>query len=128
MAKVRIYLGTLNNPKVDPEEFLSLWHTKANARYVCGQLEKAEEGTPHIQYYLNFKEPKRIVWLKKHCPLSHFEPVKRDNGASPYCMKEETRIAGPWEFGIKPVKLDSKIDWQGVFEKAKAGELDAIPA
>lgn len=51
----------------------------------------------------------------------------RDNGASPYCMKEDTRIDGPWEFGIKPVKPDSKVDWQEVWEKAKEGDLMAIP-
>lgn len=32
----RIWLGTYNNPKVDTKEYLELWHTKANATYVCG--------------------------------------------------------------------------------------------
>lgn len=50
----RTYLGTLNNPTVDPKDFLEKWFTQGKARYVCGQLEKGEEGTPHIQYFLNF--------------------------------------------------------------------------
>lgn len=42
-------------------------------------------------------------------------------------MKEETRVEGPWEFGVKPVKLQSKTDWNDVWDKAKAGDLEAIP-
>lgn len=26
-------------------------------------------------------------------------PIKKDNGTREYCMKDDTRIAGPWEFG-----------------------------
>lgn len=47
--KARAFLGTHNNPKVpDIQDWLKLWHTKAGARYVNGQLEKGENGTPHI--------------------------------------------------------------------------------
>lgn len=30
--------------------------------------------------------------------------MKRDNGASDYCLKEDTRLEGPWEFGVKPAR------------------------
>lgn len=42
---------------------------------------------------------------------AHYERVKVNNGADTYCMKEDTRLEGPWEFGTKPVKVNSKIDW-----------------
>jgi len=29
-------------------------------------------------------------------------------------MKEETRIDGPWEFGVKPVQRNNKTDWEEV--------------
>lgn len=61
------WIGTLNNPKAEPEEFLRLWFEKAGARYVTGQLEKGQEGTVHIQYALYFKDPVRLAGLKKHC-------------------------------------------------------------
>ena len=48
--------------------------------------------------------------LKKHCKRAHFELVKRDNGASDYCLKEETRLEGPWEFGIKPARKNVKME------------------
>lgn len=33
----------------------------------------------------------------------HCELVTKDNGASAYSLKEETRVDGPVEFGINPV-------------------------
>lgn len=43
-------------------------------------------------------------------------------------MKEETRIDGPWEHGSKPVKRNSKEDWEEVKEHAIKGDLEKIPA
>ena len=42
-------------------------------------------------------------------------------------MKEETRLEGPWEFGVRPVKRNSKTDWTRVYEEAKSGNFDNIP-
>lgn len=89
-------------------------------------MEVGKEGTPHIQFYLNFEKATAITALKKHCSKAHFEPVNVDNGAAAYCMKEDTRLEGPWEFGTKPVKRNSKTDWEGVWEEAKKGNLDKI--
>ena len=54
--------------------------------------------------------------------------VKKDNGVAAYTMKEETRLEGPWEFGVKPVKRNNKDDWEEVKANAMAGNLDKIPA
>lgn len=59
----RNWLGTLNNPDCVPHEFLEDLYTKLKAVYVCGQLEKGKEGTPHIQYFMNFKNSVRISAL-----------------------------------------------------------------
>lgn len=74
MSKCTNWLGTLNNPDVVPHEFLEQVYTKLKAKYVCGQLEKGEEGTVHIQYFINLPKPgQRISALKKICAKSHFE-------------------------------------------------------
>ncbi len=65
--------------------------------------------------------------MKKLHPTGHWDVVKKDNGADKYCMKEDTRVAGPWEYGLKPVRVSSKVDWADVKAKAIAGELDKIP-
>jgi hypothetical protein len=77
---------------------------------------------------LNFEKPTAITALKKHCGQSHFEVVKINNGAHDYCMKEDTRLDGPWEFGIKPVQRNNKTDWDEVKNNAQKGDLDKIPA
>ena len=69
-----------------------------------------------------------MSWMKKRDPHAHFEGVKFDNGASKYCLKEETRLDGPWEFGKKPVNRASKEDWDAIKESAKAGNMDDIPS
>ena len=108
MSKSRNWLGTLNNPDItDIELYLKRWYD-TGAAYVNGQLEKGDEGTVHIQFFLNYKEPCRLASLKKHDTRAHFQEVKRDNGASDYCLKEETRVEGPWEFGLKPARKNVK--------------------
>lgn len=65
----------------------------------------------------------RLSFLKKHCPKSHFELVKFNNGADTYCNKEDTRVEGPWSFGIKPAKRNVKGDL-----KRRNAELIAMGA
>lgn len=48
-------MGTLNNPEIEARQFLANLYETGKCVYVCGQLEKGEDGTPHIQYYVNFK-------------------------------------------------------------------------
>lgn len=108
--KSNSWLGTLNNPDLsDIELYLKQWFD-TGAVYVNGQLEKGDEGTVHVQFFLNYKDPVRLSKLKKHDARAHFSIVKRDNGASDYCLKEDSRVEGPWEFGIKPARKNVKGD------------------
>lgn len=66
--------------------------------------------------------------MHKYDKRVHIEVVKVNNGADDYCLKEDTRVDGPWEFGVKPVKRNSKADWDRVYELAKSGRFDDIPA
>lgn len=52
--------------------------------------------------------------LQKIDHTAHYEKVKIDNGASNYCMKEDTRVDGPWEMGTKPLKRNDKKDWEEI--------------
>ena len=129
----RAWLCTLNNPTkhyptTTPNEYLYNWFKTDKFAYVNGQLEQGEAGTVHLQFYLACKKPQRKSALIKHCKYAAYTPVKVDNGASVYCLKEDTRLEGPWEFGIKPVQKSRKTDWEEVWQKAKAGKLEELPA
>ena len=73
-------------------------------------MERGKEGTEHLQYFLHFSKKKSLAALKKLCSRSHFEPVFKDNGAAEYCNKEETRLAGPWTFGVRPARRNMEGD------------------
>ena len=77
---------------------------------------------------MNWKEPIRLSKIKKADNKLHIEVVKINNGAHTYCMKEETRLDGPWEFGTKPVQRNSKQDWEEVKQHALTNQLEKIPA
>lgn len=72
---------------------------------------------------MSLKKNARLTAMKKKDPHAHFEIVKKDNGASAYCLKEETRVDGPWEFGKRPLNPASKTDWEEIRKKATEGKL-----
>ena len=120
----RTWLCTLNNPELTLEQV----HQSTSAAYTVGQLEQGSNGTLHLQFVQNFKNPVRLAHYKKHLPQAHCEPVLVDNGVDKYCMKQETRVDGPWEYGEKPIQRNSRKDWEAVFLKAKQGRIEEIPA
>lgn len=40
--------------------------------------------------------------LRKKYKSAHIELSRNVKASMKYCMKEETRVGGPWEFGTKP--------------------------
>lgn len=126
----RNFLCTLNLDTGDGwSDYLEELKKLCGAEYVVGQLERGEkEGHLHIQFYMNFKNPVRVSAITKHNKRIHVEKVRVNNGADKYCMKKETRVEGPVEFGIKPVEHNKKTDWEQVWSKAKEGKLEEIPA
>lgn len=74
-------MGTLNNPEIEPREFLQQMFDTDKCVYICGQLEKGENGVPHIQYYVNCKLAQRRSFMKKLCAKTHWEIVKFNKAA-----------------------------------------------
>ena len=120
----RNWICTLNNPTCTLEDI----HTRSKAVYTVGQLEKGENGTLHFQFFQNYKTSIRLSAYKKLDPRIHADMVKVNNGAHTYCMKDDTRVDGPWEFGTKPVQRNNKTDWEEVRLNAKRGRIEDIPA
>ena len=107
-SRARNWLLTLNQQEgrdlPDAEEWLNRLFTETKATYVIGQLECGEEsGRAHIQAYANWPDAIRFGRLKRFDSTVNLREVKIDNGVRQYCMKEETRVAGPWEFGKIPL-------------------------
>lgn len=125
--QARSWIMTLNNPKQDPEEYLSAFHKGTKAQYVCGQLEKGEKGTPHIQFFAYWAQQKRCNGLKRFDKAIHIEKAVKPALALQYCMKNDTRVAGPWEFGQRPVFNEERKDkWAEAKELCKQRKFDDI--
>jgi len=108
------------NPPMELPEF---------ANWLKGQAEIGEGGYAHWQVFVAFKSKKSLQACKgfftntSHCELS------RSESASDYVWKEDTRVDGTqFEFGAKPIRRNSRTDWESIWASAIAGQLDAIPA
>lgn len=89
---------TINNPSEDDNPKSTTGWT-----YIVYQLESGDNGTPHYQGYVYFRNARALSSLKKLFPRAHLEPA----GGTPqqnkaYCTKEEGRLGGPWELGQCP--------------------------
>lgn len=94
--KYRAWFLTINNP-TEPE-IVTL--RSDDWVYMVYQIEVGKKGTEHLHAYLYYKNPR--VWPKRKFPRARIEVVKKLDKARAYCMKEDTRISGPFEFGKIP--------------------------
>lgn len=99
---------TINNPAREDLTELGQLADK-NASYLVWQLEEGEEGTQHIQGYVELEKRMRLTGVKKLLKRAHFERRRgTSKQASDYCKKEDTRIDGPFEFGHLSVPEQGK--------------------
>lgn len=123
----RNWLVTRNNFDADAKAWLQGLFTTTKAVYVCGQLEVNTSGVNHIQAFANYSNTKKLGGITVYDKFMHCDIVRVNNGAHDYCMKDDTRVEGPWEFGVKPIQRNNKKDWESIWEKAKIGDIESIP-
>ncbi len=100
----RTWCFTINNPSTTWARhglFIAQVQTCTHFRYMVFQEERGTNNTPHYQGYIEFDSPMRfqavtMLFLGK----AHLE-IRRGtrSQAREYCMKEESRTAGPYEVG-----------------------------
>nr|WAE42589.1 MAG: replication associated protein [Cressdnaviricota sp.] len=116
----RNYVFTLNNPLGDLD-LSSLTHVVKGAVW---QKEKGESGTVHYQGYVRFKKQMSLLQLKALQPLlgAHWEPRKGTHSqALEYCIKESTRVSGPWYFGDIVLSSGKRNDLDSFLDAVKDG-------
>lgn len=87
--KYRNICFTWNNPPEDGiEQLASRFPTRS---YMVVGREVGDSGTPHLQGYVEFKNPAKASTLKRSFPAIHFEKRMGTCGqAADYCKKEDT--------------------------------------
>lgn len=122
-AKGRCWCFTLNNPRSQLTPDVDGWA----ASYVVWQLELSASGTLHYQGYIELTRQQRLSYVKKLAGLdgAHFEPRRGTPAeARSYCMKEDSRVSGPWEYGVfKNVTERKRTDLLAVKEAMDAGRM-----
>lgn len=107
---------TINNPESDPD-FLDY-------AYFVYQYEM--EATLHIQGYVIFNTRKRRDTVSKMIPGAFLQVrYGTHEQAKAYCMKEETRIDGPYEFGSDvgfTGGQGKRTDWLDIFQMIHASQ------
>lgn len=102
LRKSRKYTFTINNYDSSIiKKLMEQWNTDL---YILGR-EVGESGTPHIQGYVEFKNPRAFTAIKKIMPTAHIESSKgtrKDNFF--YCAKD-----GDYETNIKNIIIPRKI-------------------
>ncbi|AIF76250.1 Rep [Bat circovirus] len=90
----RNWVFTDNNPSDDTPSWPEA------VKYAVWQKERGENGTEHLQGYIELQTPRRLPFVKGILPRAHWE-IRRgtQQQARDYCTKEDTRIAGPWTHG-----------------------------
>lgn len=101
-SRARHWCFTLNNPT--EEELLTLSGMSATSpacTYLVFQLEEGSNATHHVQGYIEFNQALRFAQVKRlisqRCHLEKRRGTREQ--ARAYCMKPDTRVEGPFEFG-----------------------------
>lgn len=113
MSKSRAYCFTLNN--YTEAEYLSV--SSLECKYLVVGKEKGDSGTPHLQGYLYYDNPRSFNSVKKSIPRAHLEISKGTPlQASEYCKKDKDFI----EKGELPSQ-GKRNDIDAVRDMVKAG-------
>lgn len=79
-------------------------------KYLVYQLERGAGGTRHVQGYVEMKRRSSLNQMKAFFPGAHLEKRKgSQEEARAYCMKAESRIEGPFEFGVFKVSCNDNL-------------------
>lgn len=93
----RNWCFTLNNPDGLLDVTFEQWD---GLRYAVYQHEVGENGTEHFQGFIQVDRVQRLSAMIKKIPGAHFEVMRGTaDQARAYCMKDDSRLDGPWEFG-----------------------------
>lgn len=85
-APAKDWCFTLNNPESREDEFYAI--KMLDYQYLVYQVELGEQGTPHVQGFIQLREKMRMTALKKFLPTAHWEKRRgTPEEAAHYCKK-----------------------------------------
>lgn len=114
--RARRWCFTINNPQEEDRDKIT--GIRGTKYLIYGNEIAPETGTPHLQGYIVFNQPKAFKTLQNHVPRAHWEKAKKGHAANVrYCTKSNDI----YEMGDRP--HDEKYDK----EKIDMAELKKNP-
>lgn len=114
---------TINNPTDADHEDMA--RARQKGWKVMGQVEKGENGTPHLQLHLQTPQI-RFSAVKKAFPRAHIEVARNVQALANYVAKEDTRLAALpqqqemypslskfWHLVFQFIESQNWIHWDG---------------
>jgi len=94
--------------------------------WMIGQQEIGEEGYHHWQFFVKTKTKKSLNQMKAlHQTVSW--RLSDSPAAETYVLKDNSSVTGTrFEFGVKPFKRNSKMDWEKVWLNCVEGKMEDI--
>lgn len=99
-------------------------------QWISGQKEVGQErGYEHWQVCLALSKKGSLRTIQGMFGTDMHAELSRSSAAKEYCQKEDTAVSGTrFELGSRPIQRNSRIEWEDVWNAAKSGELERIPA
>jgi len=115
----------LNNPVIAVDYYNVIKSSIDVRRFVYG-VEVGEEGTRHLQGYIEFHKAKRIGPLKIMFPTAHWESAKGNYKQNyKYCTKENNSVEhGDWSGAANAIK--KKENKKDIIRRLLAGDREVM--
>jgi hypothetical protein len=100
-----------------------------NLDYLVASLETGESGTPHLQMYVEWSNPKTLSATKKKLGSKRWHLEQREGTpfqATKYCLKE---VEPMFEYGERPKEIQYATVWDALedtLRHSNASELELI--
>lgn len=108
-------------------------------KYLVYQLERGEQGTPHLQGYFQLARQQRMSWIKKLSAIDAegntflcfdraalFAAKGNAEQNKAYCTKTDGRLDGPWELGAISKQGDRTDLKEAAVTLMKSGDIRDI--
>lgn len=98
--------------------------------YIKGQLEMgANTGYKHWQVLVAYPKKVTVARVKQDFGDSIHVEITKSSAANDYVWKEETSIQNTrFELGKLAIKRNCPEDWDAIWDAAKKGKMEDIPA
>jgi len=128
-AQGKYWSITLKHDTTKLESYLFRTQLLDGVCYIRGQLELGTTGYLHWQMCACFTKKVRPSTVKNAFGTDAHVELSRSSAIVDYVWKEDTRVAGTqFEHGELPFNRNNKKDWDKIWNSAKNGNIEEIPA